>query len=563
MSLQTKREWLLPKKRSGDILEDIFKIRKIENRKDFLDPKLDNIPSYKKLFDSKGASRKIIEHIKKGSKIIIHGDYDADGICAIALLWEFLYRDVSRHLKTEVDILPYIPDRTEQGYGLTRESLKDMVDLNADLVITVDCGVRDKELIEEFSREKNLDFVVTDHHQPPSDILNNLTFSLVHPMYPKKEYPFTEISGTAVVYLLIQSLQSELKMSTDPTQGLDLVALSTVTDIMPLLDVNRIFVKLGLEEIRKSDRIGLKVLSLRAGLNPKDIDTYHLGYVLGPRINASGRIASPMDSVRLLVSKNEKQCKEIAEILETNNFKRQQMTYEMLEEAREIAKIDKEKILFVLGQDWHDGIIGLVAGKLQEEYYKPVIMVTKKDDVVKGSCRSIDGFNITELLEKHKKYLTRYGGHELAAGFTTTEENFFSFQKKALEYASKKITVDMLKPVLKVEILLDSNDVTKELVSELEQLEPLGFGNPKPLLCMRNLEVRSKQVMGKEGNHLKLLVKGDEVDSVTLTLFSCNEDTELLNEASKIDVVGYPNINIWNGVESVQFNVKEWRYSNI
>jgi single-stranded-DNA-specific exonuclease len=561
MSLQSKGKWILPRSKTKDVVEHILKVRNIKEKESFLNPDIKEAPSFKKLYNSQEAAKNIIENIKDGNKIVIHGDYDADGICSTSLLWDFLYRDVSSFLKKKVDVLPYIPDRVEQGYGLTKDSLNDLVGLGAKLVITVDCGVRDRELIEEVINEYNIDFVVTDHHLPPEDVsLEGIQYSLVHQMFPGKEYPYQEICGAAVVYFLIQAIRKLLDMPEDLRYGLDLVALATVTDVMPLKGVNRIFVKEGLQEIRKTKRLGLNMLALRAGLRPEEIYTYHLGFVLGPRINASGRIASPMDAVRLLVSNDEQQCKEIANLLETTNFERQKMTTEMFEEAKEIVSESKDNLLFVLGDGWHEGIIGLVAGKLQQLYHRPVVVATKSEGGVKGSARSIEGFNITNAFEKFKKHLERYGGHELAAGFSTTEKKIGSFKKELVDYANKEITKEQLKPKLNVEILLESEDIKAELVNELKRLEPLGFGNPKPLVCIKNLFIKTKQVIGKDGNHLKLFVRGKNDDYLTLLLFGCEDDVEILNEGDSIDVVGYPDINVWNGKESMQFNVKEWRF---
>jgi single-stranded-DNA-specific exonuclease len=562
MSLAARREWVLPEEKTEDVVEHILEVREIKEKEIFLNPKIEDIPNFEKLYDSKSGVDKIIEHVKKGSKIVIHGDYDADGICSTSLLWEFLYRDVSKHLQKEVDILPYIPDRIEQGYGLTEESLNNVLDLGAELVITVDCGVRDKELINTFMKDKDLDFVITDHHLPPEDITDDLQYPLVHQMYPKNEYPYTEICGAAVVYFLIQAIRSSLGMKKDLRYGLDLVALATVTDVMPLLDVNRVFVKEGLEEIRKGERLGLRMLALRAGVEPKEVQSYHLGYVLGPRINASGRIASPIEAVRLLVSQDEAKCKDIANILETTNFERQKMTTDIFESAKEAVRGTEDKLLFVVGPDWHEGIIGLVAGKLQQLYYRPVVVATKKEGLIKGSARSIKGFNITHSFDEFKDKLDRYGGHELAAGFSIEEKNLESFKEDLVEYANNNITDEQLQPKLDIEILLESSDITKDLVNELGRLEPLGFGNPKPKICVKDLLIKNKMVMGKDNNHLKLSVEGKDSGSMTLLLFRCGEDVEILKEGMSIDVVGYPDINVWNGRENIQFNVKEWRSWN-
>ena len=559
MSLVSKSNWLIPENKKEDLVETILENRGIKNREEHLEPLLANIPSYKKLFGVSKAAKKIIKYAKENKKIVIHGDFDCDGICASALLWEFLYRDVSKILEKKVDVVPYIPSRIDQGYGLTESSIKDAKDLNCDLLITVDCGVRDKELINKHS--KDLDFIITDHHQPPEDISENLGYTLVHQMYPGKEYPNKEICGTAVAYLLVQALRNELEMEEDKEYGLDLVALSTVTDMMPLLDVNRIFVKFGLEQISKGERLGLNALILRSGILPKDINSYHLGYVVGPRINAAGRIGSPMEAVKLLVSNDEKKCTELANELNGINFERQKLTTEILDIAKEDVDLEN-KLLFVQGENWHEGIIGLVAGKLQEQFYRPVIVTTKNDGVIKGSARSIKGFNITKALEKLDKYLERYGGHELAAGFTAKEKSMDEFVKKITEYANKKITEKDLQRDIKIDLLVDTEDIDNELINNLKKLEPFGYGNSKPIICLKELVVVRKNIMGQEKNHMKLIVKGNGVDLLTLVLFNCNEDTQDINENDSIDVIGYPDINVWNGNENIQFMVKEWRFTN-
>ena len=563
MSLQTKREWIFPKKKEDDILKHILQSRNIENESKFLEPNISDIPSYKKLFDTKKAAKEILKSVELKEKIIIHGDYDADGICASSIIWEFLYKDLSKFLNTKIDVLPYIPNRIEQGYGLTEDSLNDVIDLGGKLLISVDCGVRDKELIKRYRDEKGLKFVITDHHQPPELLLENLDYPLVHQMYPEKEYPQREICGSAVVFLLVQAIKDIVGMDsniTEDTKGLDLVALATITDLMPLVDVNRIFVKYGLQQMRKGRRKGLRELALRAGIDLKDISSYHIGYILGPRINAAGRIGSPMDAVRLLVGSNDTQCKEIANQLENLNFDRQKITQDLLEISKKNIDLENN-LLFVLGKDWHEGVIGLVAGKLQEEFHKPVLVATNNEGVIKGSARSISGFDITKTLTKFSKYLHRFGGHELAAGFTVKEEKVEEFKEKIIEYANKKIKKEQLVPKLYIDLLLESDDVSYSLVDKLNTLEPFGYGNTKPVIALSHLIVVKKNIMGKEGNHMKLLVKGNGIDLLTLIMFGCNEDTENLKENDEIDVVGYPDINIWNGRQSIQFSVKEWRYS--
>ena len=383
-------------------------------------------------------------------------------------------------------------------------------------------------------------------------------------MYPNHEYPNVNICGAFVTFLLIQSIRKELGMDfeiTPDTPGLDLVALASVTDLMPLLDINRVIVKYGIEQIRKGKRLGLNELIKVSGLQPQDIDSYHLGYILGPRINAVGRIGSPLDAVKLLVSEKQEVCASISEILNETNMQRQYMTQNGLDQAKDIIGESSEKILFVVSDDWHEGIVGLIAGKLNERYHRPVLVGTRKDGIVKGSARSIAGFNITDALSSFSKYLERYGGHELAAGFTIKKGKEEEFSKCIHKIGEELITESMLIKDLHIDLLLGSESINRELINQLDILKPFGYGNSKPLLALTNLVVVKKQIMGKLGNHMKLLCKGEGIDLITIIFFDCDTDTEEINVDDIIDVVGAVDINSWNGNEDIQFKVKEWRFS--
>jgi single-stranded-DNA-specific exonuclease len=566
MSLESKSNWVIPEKVSVDtLLEYILNRRDIENSEEFLNPQLENIPNFESLYDSISAAKKILEFAKEGKKIIIHGDFDADGISSVSILWEFLYNELSKYINKSIDVIPYIPSRVDQGYGLTKSSLNDLLELKADLVISVDCGVRDKELIREFRKEEGLEFVITDHHQPPEDILEDLDYTLVHPMYPKHEYPMQSVCGAYVTFLLVQAIRKESGMEsniTPETPGLDLVALATVTDLMPLLSFNRTVVKYGLEQMRNKSRLGLVQLCNIASIDIPTLDSYHLGFVLGPRINAAGRIGSPLDAVKLLVSDKESVCKHIAEDLNETNFQRQYLTQNTLEQAEELVKEDS-KLIFVVGKGWHEGIVGLVAGKLNEKYNRPVLVATESEEGIRGSARSITGFDITKTLSSCRKHLERFGGHEQAAGFSLKEENLKAFTKCIEKIAQEKITQEMLIKNINVDLLLSTEDIDYELINKLERLKPFGYKNSKPLIALTNLVVIKKQIMGKLGNHMKLVCKGEGIDLITLVLFGCDQDTETIQIDQVIDVIGGISLNTWNGNEQIQFQVKEWRYSNI
>ena len=564
MTLKSSSNWILPSEKvTENISEYILKKRGLDTE-EFLNSSLKDIPSFEELFDSKTAAKQIVQAIKEKKKIVIHGDFDADGICSVSILWEFLYKEVSKVLNIDVDVVPYIPSRVDQGYGLTQSSINDVLQLNGELVISVDCGVRDGDLIKKVNEEKRLQFVITDHHQPSEDLEEKLDFTLVHPMYPKHEYPYTQVCGTYVTFLLIQSIKSQLGIDTEikeDTQGLDLVAMATVTDLMPLLDVNRVVVKYGIKQIKEGKRVGLKELVNISGIDVKELDSYHLGYMLGPRINAAGRIGSPLDAVKLLVSEKVDVCKHIAEILNETNFQRQHMTLEGLDEAEAIIGESTEKLLFVVGDNWHEGIVGLIAGKLNEKYHRPVLVGTRNEEGIRGSARSIKGFNITQTLSKCDKYLERYGGHELAAGFTVKVGKEKEFGKCIHKISENMITDDMLIKDLNIDLLLSSESINRGLVEELDILKPFGYGFSKPLIAITELIVFRKKIMGKLGNHMKLLCKGEGIDLITLVLFNCDTDSEIIKEDDKIDVIGGIGINSWNGNEDIQFLVKEWRFS--
>ncbi|MGI6423065.1 MAG: single-stranded-DNA-specific exonuclease RecJ [Candidatus Dojkabacteria bacterium] len=565
MTINSKSNWILPKKTSlEELIPFLLERRGIEDSESFLNPSLSNIPSSDLLFDTKRAAKEILDAAKKGKKVVIHGDFDADGISSVSILWEFLFEELATHIGKKIDVVPYIPSRVDQGYGLSQSSLEDILSLEAKLVITVDCGIRDRELIEEYMKERELNFIVTDHHQPPEDLKEDLKYTIVHPMFPRKEYPEVEICGSFVVFLLIQAIRKEAGMEYEirkESRGLDLVALATVTDLMPLVGVNRTLVYWGLKQIREGVRVGMNELVKVSGLELKDIDSYHLGYILGPRVNAAGRIGSSLDGVRLFVSKKENVCKSIANILNETNYQRQFLTESGIEEAEEIiGDRGEEKLLFLVSSNWHEGIVGLIAGKLNEKYHRVVLAGTDSNGEIRASARSIKGFNITEALSKCDTYLKKYGGHQQAAGFTLDSKNVKRFSECIKKVAEDEITDEMLIRNINIDLLLSSNDISRELIEKIDLLKPFGNGNPKPLIALVDLVVLKKQIMGKLGNHMKLICRGDGVDLITLILFNCSEDINAIDLDDRIDVVGSVGINSWNGNEEVQFLVKEWKF---
>lgn len=591
MTYESKKKWIMPQNVPNKIMLDIYKdvdiltatllynreVDTAEKIDKFFNAKVTDIPDYTKLYDTKRAVKVISDAIDHNKKIIVHGDFDVDGVCASAIIWELIYKKIARKIGKDIDILPYIPDRVDEGYGLTEKSVNAMIDMGAQLIISVDCGIRDKQIIEKYQKNGELDFVITDHHQLPDDFSLSDRYAIVHPAITKHEYPYTNVCGAFVAYLLATALADYYKLfdssenSNEKDQsslfclvdGLDLVALATVTDMMPLEDINRIVVKEGLKIINEKSRNAFVAIAEVAGIKLGLVDSYHLGFVIGPRLNASGRIGSAMDALRLLVTDNYQYAVKIAFELNTLNGKRQNMT----EEALNLAKLqleakgyldEKSKLLFVVGEGWSEGIVGLVAGKLTETFSKPSIVVTKNNNECRGSARSIVGFNITEAIEQFSVYLNRYGGHAQAAGFSMDEKNLDKFESEIVAYANTELKSIDLTPEIQIDVVVNSDEINIAFPEKLNRFKPFGYGNRKPNIMIANAVILEKKIMGSMQNHLKLILKDSGFETINAVMFNCREDIDRLQVDDVINLVGSVELNVWNGNTDVQFMVKEW-----
>jgi single-stranded-DNA-specific exonuclease len=599
------------------VLRRILFVRGIRDKKEaetFLHPRLDNLSEPSKFFDMKKACKRIEKAIKANEKIFIHGDFDADGICATAILWEYLYK------RRGADVLPYIPSRINEGYGMSEASINRILEEGGDLVISVDCGIRDGDLVDKYlvnsalsnsanehldhntdddkeqsngSKDNNIaqnnigtdkgtnkdtnkdntidhsriDFIITDHHEIGEDLPSAVP--VIHPGHPKGDYPFRDISGAAVAWKLVAALEKRrLKKEYGNTKdfqwknvpGLDLVALSTVCDIMPLVDENRIFVKYGLEQMRNNPRVGLKTLMKQASINPKNLKSYHLGYVIGPRINAAGRIGDATDALRLLVTANKSKAQKLALLLGDLNNKRQDMTQNLLDEVREL--VEKEgtgkHLYFAYGDDWPEGIIGLVAGKIQEEFHHPVILVSRKKEESRGSARSIKGFNIVDAIEKHEEFLVSFGGHELAAGFTVSTEKIEDFKNELQNLAEKQLKKSNFVKEIGADIKVSVDELDWKLWNLLKELGPFGYSNRKPVFWLEDAVIASYRVLS-DGKHLKFVLKGENGGFLEAIFFNGGEWESKIQQGISIDLIGNLDVNTWNGEENLQFKIKDLR----
>lgn len=489
--------------------------------------------------------------IKNKQKVFIYGDYDVDGICATSIMWDFLYR------KMGVEVLPYIPSRFDEGYGLSETGLNQIMDEGGEVVISVDCGIKDIELVKKYT-DKGLKFIITDHHTLPTDekgekIYSTDAIAVIHPALPKSQYPFTEICGTAVAWKFITAIAKKLELKFDPLEYVDLVALATVTDIMPLKDENRKILKEGIRRIKNTNNLGMRALIVDSQIDIHDIDTYHFGFILGPKLNAAGRIEHALDGVRMLSTQNYSQALEFAKKLSNLNTQRQGYTTEMLDAADKIINSGdrNNKLHFIYGNEWREGVVGLVAGKLQERYYRPILVASLKNGMATGSARSIPGFNITEAISTFSSLLVRFGGHSAAAGFTLEEKNLEKFKSELTSFANEKIKDEELEQVINIDASINLKDINMDLYEWIERFSPFGFANKKPVFLFEHVLVQEKYTMGKEKQHVKFILPY----MIEAIAFSKASEYENISKGDSINIVGSIDLNVWKGRTTFQIKI--------
>jgi single-stranded-DNA-specific exonuclease len=488
------------------------------------------------------AKQRILKAIEKKEKIIVFGDYDADGISATAILWTTLHA-------LGAQAMPFIPHREKHGYGLTWAALQEIYQGTLpSLIITVDTGIVAHKAVEEL-KAKGIDVIITDHHQPeetfpPAD-------AVVHS---------TQICGSAVSWVLARELKEDLAES-----NLDLVGLATVTDLMSLKGVNRAFVAHGLRILNLLQRPGLVALQKVAGLEGKKLDAGHIGFALGPRLNAMGRLSYAMDALRLLCTSNPEKATKLASLVDNTNGERQQLTEELSELAHQQARAQKqEHILVVHAPEFHEGVIGLIAGKLTERYSKPTIVISTRGDVAKASARSLPGINITEIIRTARDLLLEFGGHPMAAGFGFEPKNLNAVVEHLLEYGRNHINPDLLQKTLNLECLLPLDLVSVTLVEELKKFGPFGQENPEPLFAFQDIRIAEILTMGNQQQHLKLILKDAGSDAkLTVLAWGKGELAESLEVGMLVNAACVLQINEWRDRKSVQAIMKDMQFAEV
>lgn len=487
--------------------------------------------------------------IKKNQSIVIYGDYDIDGLTASSLLLDGL-----KSFGANVSV--YIPDRFEEGYGINSQALEKIKSKGADLVITVDCGITSEREIAQASLD-GLDIIVTDHHNPPEK-LPARAVALVNPKLPSSKYPFNELAGVGVAYKLILALQSVLPNGLEKGQEkwlLDLVALGTVCDVVPLIDENRTLVLFGLKVLAKSRRTGLRALAEMTGVDLARIKSGDIGFRLGPRLNAAGRLTHANKALQLLITNQASEAKELALELEQLNVIRQQNTAKIYQEASQLAKkYSKDTVLVLADESWSHGVAGIAASRIAEKFAKPTIILQKQAETAKGSARSVGSFDIIKAISSSSKLLEKFGGHQFAAGLTIKLENLDEFKTQINQYAKKVIHDSDLITTIEIDLLLDGDRLSIESAQQLRRLEPYGNKNREPIVESQ-LTLKSFKLIGVDLKHVKLEFVSPGGSQLSGIAFSAADKWSWLKADCLVKALYHLNVNQWRNIASVQLEV--------
>lgn len=530
-------------------------IRTAEEITEFLNCDLKNLHDPYMLKDMDKAVERIYLAKERNEKITIYGDYDVDGITSIAILYKHL-------TSMGFDVDYYVPDRMQEGYGVNRDALDKIKQNGTKVLVTVDTGITAVDETE-YAREIGMDIIVTDHHECKESIPN--AYAAVDPKRKDCTYPFKNLAGVGVAFKLIQALDKNASVSELMNRYADLVCLGTVADISPLIDENRIMVTEGLKRFRTTENIGLKALLDVSVNNGKAINTSTIGYIIAPRINASGRLGCASRSVEMFLTDDENRAYELANSLCEENTIRQQTEQQMFAEALEYIEqnpeIKNDNVLIIPHKNWHHGIVGIVSSKITEKFYKPSILFAIDGDEAKGSGRSISGYNLFEALENCSGLLEKFGGHELAAGLSIKTENIESFRREINKFAEQKLGEDKPIPTVSIDAVIKPAYITLETVEDINRLQPFGVENPTPVFAVRNIKIHKISTMS-EKKHLRmtLLKDGKFLDAVG---FGMGEYFNFLKEGDFVEVAFGLDINDYKGYRNVQLILKDIRLMEV
>ncbi|NMB62115.1 MAG: single-stranded-DNA-specific exonuclease RecJ [Chloroflexi bacterium] len=507
------------------------------------------------LSDVDKAVKRIRAGIANHEKMVVYGDFDVDGISGTALLCQAL-------AEAGAQVTPYIPDRFAEGYGLNLDAMHSIAEEGTQLLLTVDCGIRSVAEVK-LAQELGMDVILTDHHLPGEDIPP--AYAVICQKKDEELYPNRHIAGVGLAYKLMLALFQQMgKSSADIEKYLDLVALGTVADVVPLVGENRTLVKKGLAVMQQGKRVGLCALEVESGIpDAAQVTAEHIGFRLGPRLNAAGRLDSALLGWKLLTTQDESEAMELAARLNVLNGERQAKTEEAYQTASAQIYVEREgkgeEIIFAVNEAFHEGIVGLVASKLTEEHYRPAIVGTAHNGLIRASCRSVEEFHITHALDACKELLVQYGGHSMAAGFSVERQNVQALEEKLLQIARGEVNWEDANPKLELDGQVNAAELNSQIPAIMKGLalfEPTGEGNRKPLLYGQGLRVQEKRLVGKNQTHLKLKLKEGFIlwDAIAFGMGNIINDL-----ADTVDIAFHYDINDFNG--GIQLMVRDIRAS--
>ena len=539
------------------VIATIMMNRGIREPEDFINPTEESLLDPFLMLGMKDATKRILKAIEDHEKIAVYGDYDVDGITSTAIMVKFLRSH-------KADVMYYIPDRLEEGYGINKGAIDKIAQTGVTLLITVDCGITAVGEIA-YAKEKGIDTIITDHHECKDETPD--AYCLLNPKQPACPYPFKKLAGVGVAFKLLQALTIEMQfhMRELIEEYADLVAIGTVADVMPLIGENRVIVKKGLELLSFTQNRGIRALADAADINLSNVATGTIGFMIAPRINAAGRMGDPRCAVELLLATDDMTARKYAEKLNRENHERQETEISILEDALNMiensAALQNDYVIVLAHDNWHHGIIGIVASKISERFNKPCILISTDGEVGKGSGRSIRSFNLFKALEYCQDTLLKFGGHDLAAGLSIAPDRIDEFREKINSYAKETLTEEDFMPLLYLDSELPVQYINMNTAERLSILEPYGMGNASPIFFARKMTVAQVRPLS-EGKHVKLTLRSGEfyIDAVG---FNMGELNEILKNDDLIDIAFNLDINLYRGMRQLQVLLKDVKLSEI
>ncbi len=529
-------------------------ITTVEDAKKFFKPSLNNLCDPFLMPDMDKAVKRLNKALGNKEKILVYGDYDVDGTTAVSLVYKYL-----RPYSSSIDY--YIPDRYDEGYGISYKGI-DYAEANGvSLIIALDCGIKAIDKIE-YAKQKNIDFIICDHHMPDDTLPDAV--AVLDAKRVDSIYPYEHLSGCGVGFKFMQAFAKSNNFPTsDLEKLLDITAVSIASDIVPITGENRILAYYGLKQLNNNPSMGLKGIIDICGLSGKDITINDIVFKIGPRINASGRMMNGKEAVDLLLAKDSVSAREKSENINQYNDERRELDKRITDEANAIidkfSNMEDRKAIIVYDQTWHKGVIGIVASRLTEKYYRPAVVLTKSSELITGSARSITGFDIYKAIENCRDLLENFGGHTYAAGLSLREDKLEEFTSRFLELAAEEIVPEQMTPQIDIDAVLDLKDITPKFAKELKQMNPFGPENQKPIFCSMNvMNYGTSKLVGKDSEHIKLeLIDDHSKTPVHAIAFGMHQYFDHIKDMKPFNICYTIEENTYNGNTTLQLMIKD------